>query len=82
MRIASSRSGPTSRLLAAAPNGRERAHHQVKRRIKTQTILPSAESAAMLFWALLASGQIHLRRVDGWQSIATPCTNQPVALAA
>jgi hypothetical protein len=26
------------------------------RRIKTQTLLPSAETAAMLFWALLASG--------------------------
>jgi hypothetical protein len=25
--------------------------------IKTQTVLPSAETAAMLFWALLASGQ-------------------------
>ena len=30
----------------------------VKRRIKTQTVLPSADTAAMLFWALLASGQI------------------------
>ena len=27
-------------------------------------------------------GQIQMRRVDGWQSIATPCTDQPVALAA
>jgi hypothetical protein len=27
----------------------------VKRRIKTQTVLPSAETVAMLFWALLAS---------------------------
>jgi hypothetical protein len=24
----------------------------------------------MLFWALLASGQITLRKVDGWQSLA------------
>ena len=31
---------------------------EFKRRIKTQTVLPSAETAAMLFWALLASGQI------------------------
>jgi hypothetical protein len=23
----------------------------------------------MLFWALLASGQIVLRKVDGWQSL-------------
>src|ERR1700730_1948624 len=39
-------------------NGIERLHKEFKRRIKTQTVLPSAETAAMLFWALLASGQI------------------------
>ena len=33
---------------------------------------PCAETAAMLFWALLASGQITLRKVDGWQSLAQP----------
>ena len=53
----------------------------VQAKIKTQTILPSAETAAMLFWALLASGQIRMRKVDGWQSIATPIT-EPLALAA
>jgi putative transposase len=40
---------------------------EFKRRIKTQTVLPSAETAAMLFWSLLASGQITMRKVDGWQ---------------
>jgi hypothetical protein len=25
----------------------------------------------MLFWALLASGQISMRKVDGWQTLAT-----------
>ena len=34
---------------------RERLHEEW---IKTRTVLPSAETAAMLFWALLASGQI------------------------
>jgi hypothetical protein len=29
-----------------------------------------AETAAMLFWALLTSGQITMRKVDGWQSLA------------
>ena len=38
-------------------NAIERLHEEFKRRIKTQTVLPSAETAAMLFWALLASGQ-------------------------
>jgi putative transposase len=45
-------------------NAIERLHEEFKRRIKTQTILPSAETAAMLFWALLASRQITRRKVD------------------
>jgi putative transposase len=47
-------------------NAIERLHEEFKRRIKTQCLLPCAETACMLFWALLASGQITLRRVDGW----------------
>jgi len=50
-------------------NAIERLHEEFRRRIKTQTVLPSAETAAMLFWALLASGQITMRKVDGWQSL-------------
>jgi hypothetical protein len=55
---------------------------EFKRRIKTQTVLPSADTAAMLFWALLASGQINMRKVDGWQTLATKPINQPIDLAA
>ena len=55
---------------------------EFKRRIKTQTVLPSAETAAMLFWALLASGQINMRKVDGWTTLATKPTDQPIDLAA
>ena len=73
---------PSQWKSARTTNAIERLHEEFKRRIKTQTVLPSADSAAMLFWALLASGQIQMRKVDGWQSIATPCTDQPVALAA
>src|SRR5918995_2197191 len=50
-------------------NAIERLHEEFKRRIKTQCLLPCAETAAMLFWALLASGQITMRRVDGWQTL-------------
>jgi transposase-like protein len=53
-------------------NAIERLHEEFKRRIKTQCLLPCAETAAMLFWALLASGQITLRKVDGWQCLAQP----------
>jgi putative transposase len=62
-------------------NAIERLHEEFKRRIKTQTVLPSADTAAMLFWALLASGQINMRKVDGWQTLATK-PDQPIDLAA
>ncbi len=43
-------------------NAIARLHEKFKRRIKTQTVLPRAETAAMLFWALLASGQITMQK--------------------
>ena len=63
-------------------NAIERLHEEFKRRIKTQTVLPCAETAAMLFWALLASGQITMRKVDGWQTLAEKPDNQIIDLAA
>ena len=63
-------------------NAIERLHEEFKRRIKTQTVLPSAETAAMLFWALLASGQINMRKVDGWKTLAEKPIAQPIDLAA
>jgi putative transposase len=63
-------------------NAIERLHEEFKRRIKTQTVLPSAETAAMLFWALLASGQIVMRKVDGWPTLGQKPANQPFDLAA
>ena len=63
-------------------NAIERLHEEFKRRVKTQTVLPSADTAAMLFWALLASGQINMRKVDGWQTLATKPIDQPIDLAA
>ena len=41
----------------------ERPHGAFKRRAKTQRARPNAEAAAMLFWALMASGQITMRRL-------------------
>ena len=63
-------------------NAIERLHEEFKRRIKTQTVLPCAETAAMLFWALLASGQITMRKVDGWESLAEKPADQTIDLAA
>jgi transposase-like protein len=67
---------------ARTTNAIERLHEEFKRRIKTQTVLPSAETAAMLFWALLASGQINMRKVDGWKTLAAKPIAQPIDLAA
>jgi putative transposase len=68
---------------ARTTNAIERLHEEFKRRVKTQTVLPSAETAAMLFWALLASGQITMRKVDGWQTLAEkPAAVVPLDLAA
>ena len=73
---------PSQWKSARTTNAIERLHEEFKRRIKTQTVLPSAETAAMLFWALLASGQIMMRKVDGWRTLATSPIAQPVDLAA
>jgi len=67
---------------ARTTNAIERLHEEFKRRIKTQTVLPSADTAAMLFWALLASGQISMRKIDGWHTLATKLIDQPIDLAA
>src|SRR4029077_3682065 len=76
------RLSPSQWKSARTTNAIERLHEEFKRRIKTQTVLPSAETAAMLFWALLASGQITMRKVDGWQSLTQKLADKPIDLAA
>ena len=73
---------PSQWRSARTTNAIERLHEEFKRRIKTQTVLPSAETAAMLFWALLASGQINMRKVDGWQTLSTKLIDQQIDIAA
>lgn len=73
---------PSQWRSARTTNAIERLHEEFKRRIKTQTVLPSADTASMLFWALLASGQINMRKIDGWQTLATKPIDQPIDLAA
>jgi transposase-like protein len=73
---------PSQWKSARTTNAIERLHEEFKRRIKTQTVLPSADTAAMLFWALLASGQITMRKVDGWQSLAIKPLDQLMDVAA
>ena len=68
---------PSQWRSARTTNAIEQLHEEFERRIKKQPVLPSAETAAMLFWALLASGQINMSKVDGWQTLATKLIDQP-----
>jgi hypothetical protein len=36
----------------------------------------------MLFWALLAAGQVTMRKVDGWQTLTHQLTDKLIDLAA
>jgi hypothetical protein len=38
--------------------------------VKTQGSLPSEDAAVVLLFSLVASGQIRLRKIDGWRKIA------------
>lgn len=67
---------------ARTPHAIERLHEESNHSIKTQTVLPSAETAAVLFWALIASGQITMRKINGWPSIAQPIAKSTTDLAA
>lgn len=48
----------------------ERLNGEFRRRVKTQASLPTEDSALVLLFSLLASGQVKLRRIDGWEDIA------------
>lgn len=48
-------------------NAIERLNLEFRRRIKTQGSLPNESSLLHLFYGLWASGQIRLRKIDGWR---------------
>jgi putative transposase len=48
----------------------ERLHGEFRRRVKTQGALPSEDAAVVLLFSLVASGQIRLRKIDGWRRLA------------
>jgi transposase-like protein len=50
-------------------NAIERLNGEFRRRVKTQASLPTEDSALVLLFSLLASGQVKLRRIDGWEDI-------------
>jgi transposase-like protein len=73
---------PSQWKSARTTNAIERLNEEFRRRIKTQTVLPCAETVPMLLWALLVSGQIQMRKVDGWETLSQPVEPMPLDLAA
>lgn len=73
---------PSQWKSARTTNAIERLNEEFRRRIKTQAVLPCAETVPMLLWALLASGQIQMRKVDGWQTLSQPLEPMALDLAA
>jgi transposase-like protein len=50
-------------------NAIERLNGEFRRRVKTQGSLPSAQAAEFLLFGLIISGQIQMRRIDGWRDL-------------
>jgi putative transposase len=51
-------------------NAIERLQEEFRRRVKTQASLPSEKAALLLFFGLFASGQVKMRRIEGWFDLA------------
>ena len=73
---------PSQWKSARTTNAIERLNEEFRRRIKTQTVLPCAQTVPMLLWAMLAAGQIQMRKVDGWETLSQPLEPMPLDLAA
>jgi len=59
----------------------ERLNGEFRRRVKTQGSLPTEDAALILLFGLVASGQIRLRRIDGWRKIAAVLRQRPPVAA-
>jgi len=73
---------PSQCKSARTTNAIERLNEEFRRRIRTQTVLPCSDTVPMLLWALMASGQNQIRKVDGWETLAQPITPISLDLAA
>lgn len=50
-------------------NALERINGEFRRRTKTQASLPSQDAVLLLLFGLLRTGQVKLRRLDGWEEM-------------
>lgn len=51
-------------------NALERINEEFRRRTKTQASLPGQDAVLFLLFGLLRTGQVKLRKMDGWQEMA------------
>src|SRR5438093_1093388 len=51
-------------------NAIERLHEEFRRRVKTQAAQPHEQTVLRLFFGLYTSGQITLRKINGWVDLA------------
>jgi transposase-like protein len=61
---------PSQWKVLRTTNVIERLNGEFRRRVKTQGAYPDDESALVLLFGLLVTGQITLRRMDGWRDLA------------
>jgi len=54
----------------------ERLNGEFRRRVKTQGSLPSEDAALVLLFGLIATGQIKLRKIDGYKKLAGVISEQ------
>jgi len=73
---------PSQWKAARTTHATERLNEEFRRRIKPQAVLPCAETVPMLLWALLAAGQITMRKLDGWQTLDKTIEPMTLDLAA
>ena len=59
----------------------ERLNGEFRRRVKTQGSFPTEECALVLLYSLVASGQINLRRLDGYEKIVDVIAHEEEAAA-
>ena len=57
-------------------NALERVNEEFRRRTKTQASLPSQDAVLLLLFALLRSGRITLRRLEGWKDMPAASAQQ------
>jgi len=50
-------------------NALERINEEFRRRTKTQASLPGQDAVLLLLFGLLRTGQVKLRKMDGWQEM-------------